>query len=298
MYSNMLIPLDVTKADEEINEKIIEEAVDLAKTHNAEITLIHVAEIFALLPKERKSEFEYIKDRTEQYIKPLKEKIEAHGVPVSLVVIAGDPASEICSYARRSDIDLIILYSRGFGWIIGSVFSDIIKNATKPVLALRPAMPSLLADKSILVVDDEPDILEAVEEHLDMCKVQKAMDYETALQSIQSGSFDIVILDIMGVNGIELLKASVSKGFPTVMFTAYALTAEKLKESVKLGAVAFLPKEKIMDLEGFLEDVIEREGKPIWKKLFVELGSYFRKRFGWSDTEEESFYEEITGDLK
>jgi len=298
MYNNLLIPLDVSKADEKVNEEIIEAAAGLAKTHNAKITLIHVAEIFALLPKERKSEFKYIKDRTEQYIKPLKEKIEAHGVPVSLVVIAGDPASEICSYARRGDFDLIILYSRGFGWIVGSVFADIMKNATKPVLALRPAMPSLLADKSVLVVDDEPDILEVVEEHLDMCKVQKAMDYETALQSIQSGSFDIVILDIMGVNGIELLKASVSKGFPTVMLTAHALTPEKLKESVKLGAAAFLPKEKILELEAFLEDVIEREGKPVWKKLFDQLGSYFRTRFGWSDTEEDGFYEEIAEDLK
>ena len=34
-----------------------------------------------------------------------------------------------------------------------------------------------LKDKVILVVDDEPDVLETVEEELDMCLVHKAADY-------------------------------------------------------------------------------------------------------------------------
>ena len=83
---------------------------------------------------------------------------------------------------------------------------------------------SLLKDKVVLVVDDEPDVLETVEEELDMCLVHKAGDYETAYQYLVSYTYDIVILDIMGVNGFELLKVSVSHGFPTVMLTAHALS--------------------------------------------------------------------------
>ena len=44
------------------------------------------------------------------------------------------------------------------------------------------AQESALADKVILVVDDEPDVLATVEEELDMCLVHKAADYDTALQ--------------------------------------------------------------------------------------------------------------------
>ena len=72
---------------------------------------------------------------------------------------------------------------------------------------------SPLKDKMVLVVDDEPDILESVEEELEMCIVHKAGDYETALQYLLSYTYDIVILDIMGVNGFELLQQSVARGF-------------------------------------------------------------------------------------
>ena len=159
---------------------------------------------------------------------------------------------------------------------------------------------SLLKGKAILVVDDEPDVLEAISEQLDMCRIHKAQDYYTAIQHLASYSFDIVILDIMGVNGFELLKDSVSRGFPTVMLTAHALTPEALKKSIKLGAVSFLPKEKMADLESFLEDVVLGGAKSAWQKLFDKLGAYFSRRFGadWKERDEffKTFEKELTGE--
>jgi DNA-binding NtrC family response regulator len=157
---------------------------------------------------------------------------------------------------------------------------------------------SALKDKVILVVDDEPDVLETLEGVLDMCLVHKASDYDTALQYLLSYTYDIVILDIMGVNGFELLKTSVSRNFPTVMLTAHALSAESLKESIKLGAVSFLPKEKIPELNTFLEDVVLGEGKPVWKKLFDKLEQYFSKRFGPDWKEKDRFFKEFETRLK
>ncbi|MDZ7696885.1 MAG: response regulator [Deltaproteobacteria bacterium] len=157
---------------------------------------------------------------------------------------------------------------------------------------------SALKDKVVLVVDDEPDVLETVEEELDMCLVHKATDYDTALQYLLSYTYDIVILDIMGVNGFELLKTAVSRGFPTVMLTAHALSPESLKKSIKLGAVSFLPKEKITDLTAFLEDVVLGEGKPVWEKLFDKLGNYFSKRFGPDWKEKDRFFQEFEAKLK
>ena len=157
---------------------------------------------------------------------------------------------------------------------------------------------SPLKDKVILVVDDEPDVLETVAEELDMCLVHKAGDYDTALQYLLSYTYDIVILDIMGVNGFELLKNAVSRGFPTVMLTAHALSPESLKKSIKLGAVSFLPKEKTAELTTFLEDVVLEKGKPVWQKLFDRLGNYFNKRFGPDWKEKDKFFKEFEEELK
>jgi len=160
------------------------------------------------------------------------------------------------------------------------------------------AKKSALQDKVILVVDDEPDVLETVEEELDMCLIHKAADYDTALQYLLSYTYDIVILDIMGVNGFELLKTAVSREFPTVMLTAHALSPDSLKKSIKLGAVSFLPKEKMSELTSFLEDVVLGEGKPVWEKLFDKLGGYFSKRFGPDWKEKDRFFKEFEEKLK
>lgn len=157
---------------------------------------------------------------------------------------------------------------------------------------------SPLKDKLILVVDDEPDILHTVEEYLEECQVHKAMDYDTALQHILSYTYDVVILDIMGVNGFELLKNSVSRGFPTVMFTAHALSPESLKNSIKLGAVSFLPKEKISELRSHLEDVVLGGGESVWQKLFDRMGSYFNKKFGPDWKEKDQFFKQFEEELR
>jgi len=157
---------------------------------------------------------------------------------------------------------------------------------------------SLLKDKVVLVVDDEPDVLETLAEELDMCLVHKASDYDTAIQFLVSYTCDIVILDIMGVNGFELLKTAVSRGFPTVMLTAHALSPESLKKPIKLGAVFFLPKEEILELRSFLGDVVLGGGKPLWQKLFHKLGGYFDKRFGPDWKEKDKFFREFEEGLK
>jgi len=160
------------------------------------------------------------------------------------------------------------------------------------------AKDSPLKEKVVLVVDDEPDVLDTVADELDMCIVHKAQDYDTALQYLLSYTYDIVILDIMGVNGFELLKTSVDRGFPAVMLTAHAVTPEALKKSIKLGAVSFLPKERISDLTEFLEDVVLGGGKPLWIKFFDKLGAYFNQRFGPDWKEKDKFFREFEESLK
>lgn len=156
----------------------------------------------------------------------------------------------------------------------------------------------ILKDKVVLVVDDEPDVLDTVADVLDSCLVTKARDFDTARQHLMGFTFDIVILDIMGVDGFELLKMSVRRGFPTVMLTAYALTPEALEHSIRLGAVSFLPKEKMSELNEFLADIVLGGNKPAWEKLFARLGHLFNKRFGSDWRERNAFFKEFEASLR
>jgi CheY-like chemotaxis protein len=157
---------------------------------------------------------------------------------------------------------------------------------------------SPLFGKIVLAVDDEPDVLDSIADQLEMCLLQKTPDYDEAHQYLLSYTYDIVILDIMGVNGFDLLKTSVSRGFPTVMLTAHALSPESLRKSMKLGAVAFLPKEKLPELRSFLEEIVLGEGKPIWRKLLARLESLFDKRFGPGWKEKDEFFQEFEEGLR
>ena len=155
----------------------------------------------------------------------------------------------------------------------------------------------ILKDKSVLIVDDEPDILDSITEQLDMCRIYRAKDYEIALQLMAGFKFDIVILDVMGVRGFELLKKSVSKGFPTVMLTAHAMTPEALKESIQLGAVSFLPKEMMAELDTYLADVITSSRQMVWKNLLEKLGDYFDRQFGADWKEKDDFFRKFEEEL-
>jgi DNA-binding NtrC family response regulator len=156
---------------------------------------------------------------------------------------------------------------------------------------------SILKDKAVLVVDDEPDVLDSIAEQLDMCRLYRAKDYEIALQLMAGFKFDIVILDIMGVRGFELLKKSVSKGFPTVMLTAHVLTPDALKESMKLGAVSFLPKEMMAELDVYLADVVSNSRKVVWKNLLDNLSEYFERQFGADWKEKDDFFKKFEEEL-
>jgi CheY-like chemotaxis protein len=158
---------------------------------------------------------------------------------------------------------------------------------------------SALKGKRILVVDDEPDVLTTVAEILDMCQVDKASDFETGLQLIMKNKYDAVVLDIMGVNGFELLKNAVLRDFPAIMLTAHAVTPEALKKSIELGAVSFLPKELMVELKDLLEEVFLGGGKRIWwLRSLQKTGPYFDRKFGSDWNEKDKFFKNFVEGLK
>ena len=140
----------------------------------------------------------------------------------------------------------------------------------------------ILNGKRILVVDDEPDILDTVSEVLNTSRVVCAGNFEEARELITKESFDLVILDIMGVNGFALLEACRANRLPAAMLTANAINVESLNVAVKLGAVSFLPKEELGRLSEIVAEILEdlAKGQTHWARLFKRLGHFFEERFG------------------
>ncbi len=115
---------------------------------------------------------------------------------------------------------------------------------------------SILNGKSILAVDDEPDVLTLLEEEIEeTCpdsRFDKASTYEDAVAKMIS-----------------------------------------LTHSYEMGARAYLPKEKLGEVVPFLEDVVKYEYLSGWKRLLEKLEGFFNERWGqyWRKPEEKFWKE-------
>jgi len=141
----------------------------------------------------------------------------------------------------------------------------------------------LLKGKSILIVDDEPDVLETLNELLPMCEVMKASNFEEAKKLLETQYFDMAILDIMGVDGYRLLEIANKRKVIAVILTAHALSPDNIVKSYKEGAASYVPKDEMGNITIFLNDILEAKeaGKNFWWRWLVRLSiSYWEEKFG------------------
>ncbi len=161
---------------------------------------------------------------------------------------------------------------------------------------------SLLDGKRVLVVDDEPDILEVLEELLEMCEVVTASTFEKAKELLESQKFDIAILDIMGVDGYGLLDIANKRDIPAVMLTAHAFTADNLVRTIREGAYSYIPKEELSNITVYLIDALtaREKGENPWSAWQDRLpSSYFERRWGsaWKDVDKK-FWNQFKESIK
>jgi DNA-binding NtrC family response regulator len=149
----------------------------------------------------------------------------------------------------------------------------------------------LLNNKRILIVDDEPDVLDTLESLLPMCEVVKATSFDTAKELLESEYFDMAVLDIMGVDGYKLLEIAGRRNVIPVMLTAHALSPKDTVKSFKEGAAYFVPKEKMSEVALYLNDVLDakEKGKSVWWRWFDRFAAYYDRKFGphWKEVDEE-----------
>ncbi|MBI5251427.1 MAG: response regulator [Desulfomonile tiedjei] len=100
---------------------------------------------------------------------------------------------------------------------------------------------------AVLVVDDEQIVHESVQRILEEegYRVVSALRVDQALDKLENETFDLALTDLMMPerSGMEVVEA-IAKKHPdvgVVMFTGYA-TVDSAVESIKLGALDYLPK--------------------------------------------------------
>lgn len=146
-----------------------------------------------------------------------------------------------------------------------------------------------MSAQEILVVDDEPDIVELVSYNLkkEGFSVSSASDGEEALNKIRKGKFDLVVLDLMlpGIQGIELCrilrKNPETERLPIVMLTAKGEPTDKVL-GLEIGADDYLakpfsPRELIARIKAVLRRTAEKPstGKIIrMGDLVINLETY------------------------
>ncbi|MCC5960974.1 MAG: response regulator [Rhodobacteraceae bacterium] len=104
-------------------------------------------------------------------------------------------------------------------------------------------------DKRVLVVEDEPNISEAIRFILTRngWHVDVTADGVAAIGDLQANPPDLLILDLMlpGVSGFDILKAlradPATQAMPVLMLTAKGQTADR-EEAQRLGVTRFMTK--------------------------------------------------------
>ncbi len=148
MYKKMLVPLDGS----EFAERSLEHAKIVAIACRCpEVTLLRVIEpnpqLVDIGGVATEEWFRNAQKRAEaevkKYITRVADRLKKEGLKVKGVVVKGKAADEILDYAKKNQIDIIVMSTHGRSglsqWIVGSVADKIIRHSPAPVLIASPA---------------------------------------------------------------------------------------------------------------------------------------------------------------
>lgn len=134
--------------------------------------------------------------------------------------------------------------------------------------------------KKILIVDDEPDIVELVTYNLrkEGFEVSAAFDGKEALAKIRKEKFDFIVLDLMlpGIQGMEIcriLRSDLhSKYIPIIMLTAKGEEVDKIL-GLEMGADDYMTKPfSPRELMARIRTVMRRTTEKTPDESIVRLG--------------------------
>lgn len=115
-------------------------AVSLASRFHAELTILHVLEPLAVFGIESTAGLEYIEKCRREWAVDEMDKLTfpaGRRMAVKTATVEGDPATEICHFAKINNMDLVIMPSHGHGpfrrFLLGSVTAKVLHDCACPV---------------------------------------------------------------------------------------------------------------------------------------------------------------------
>lgn len=146
LINHILVPLDGST----LAECVLPHVIAMAPVTNARVTLLHVMQPLqtgrggsAVDP----IEWHMQKQNQEKYLEKIASQLNHSGVlGVERVILEGNPANAVVSFARDNNVDLIILSTHGQSglsqWNVSSVVQKILLGSYKSLLLVRAYVPS------------------------------------------------------------------------------------------------------------------------------------------------------------
>ncbi len=180
-------------------------------------------------------------------------KLRALAPHLPVVIVSENLSTEVESLARELGVTDVLRKGLKMDVIMEAV-RRALQHAGKPAEA-RPASPVVEGGAeaaTILVVDDEPEIVELLGEFLERrgYRVKTATNGEDALALVKKEPPDLMLLDIYmpGMNGVDVLRRLKAQQSPVGVIMLTASQEELLlQEALKLGAFDVLSKPVNLD---------------------------------------------------
>jgi nucleotide-binding universal stress UspA family protein len=157
MFNRILIPLDGSR----FGSRAIKYAVELARRSESKIYLIQAVKPAVPMAGSivsgsgenitaTRTAIQIAQDedkrnisKAKRYLQRKLREIKKQNIDISCDVLFGNPALLIIGFARKHDMDLIVMTSHGKGdlkrAIIGSVADEVVRESGKPVLVFNPS---------------------------------------------------------------------------------------------------------------------------------------------------------------
>ena len=132
VYRDILVAIDCSSVD----DYLVEEVSALALQLGARVHLLHVVHSHTL-DQER-----FLRAESMLMLNRYREKMEAEGIGVNVVVRSGEPDLEIVREIEEKSYDLVAMASHGHTLperiLFGSVSRALRQNSSIPLLLIRP----------------------------------------------------------------------------------------------------------------------------------------------------------------
>ena len=139
----ILVPLDGSS----LAERALEPAIAIAESLQAELILLHViaspSERGETVHSPQSYELKVLADKAvaDSYLREVWSGMSNDWVPIKFVTSVGRPPEAIVDYARKHDVDLIVMSSQGRSaispWVHGSVAEKVLRSAKCATLVIR-----------------------------------------------------------------------------------------------------------------------------------------------------------------